>query len=163
LSWTLSPPPREFFCCSCLFPTRAQPFLLRTYASTASAAAAPFAALEFGASSEKANLVTSIFLLGYVFGPVLWGPFSEAYGRKPILVVSYGLFTLSILGQTLSRNMTTLIVTRFLSGLVACSPFAVGPGIIVDLWGPVSRSTASAVMVAVMFIGPVMGPISGGL
>jgi len=95
---------------------------------------------EFGTSTEVSYLVTTTFLLGYVFGvryllrlssmhllltqttiqPLVWGPGSELTGRRPTLMVT--LYTLFHLGQGLAHNIETLLVTRFLSGFFAVAP-----------------------------------------
>jgi len=82
-----------------------------------------------------ANLVTSNFILGRPRARAM-GPFSEAYGRKPILVVTYALFTVFRARTDALAQHDHAHRHRFISGLVASSPFTVGPGIIVDLWAP---------------------------
>jgi len=96
---------------------------------------------EFGTSTEVSYLVTTTFLLGYVFGvryllllssmhlltqitiqPLVWGPGSELAGRRPTLMVAMTLYTLLHLGQGLAHNIETLLVTRFLSGFFAVAP-----------------------------------------
>ena len=135
-----------------------------TIASSAASVAAPFALAEFGGKQiELTYLTTSIFVLGYVPGPALWGPLSEAHGRKIVFIVSFALYTISMVGQARAQNMATLVVTRFISGLFACSPFAAGTGFVVDIWGPAARSDAMAIVILGICLGPVLGPLIGSL
>ena len=108
-------------------------------------------------------LVTSIFLCGYVVGPLLWGPGSEMYGRRIVFRISLACYSLLHLGQALAHNMETLLVTRFLCGVFACAPLTISGGLIVDIWDPVNRGYATALFSAGVFVGPVLGPIAGGL
>ena len=137
--------------------------LFRTFASSAPAAAGAEFAREFGATTEIGYLVTSIFLCGYVLGPLLWGPGSELFGRQVIFRVSMTFYVILHLGQSLAHNVATLIVTRFLCGVFACAPLTVAGGVIVDMWDPINRGTATALFSAGVFVGPVLGPIAGGL
>ncbi|CDO78123.1 hypothetical protein BN946_scf184725.g2 [Trametes cinnabarina] len=133
-----------------------------TFASSAPSTAGEYIAAEFHASTELGYLVTSIFLCGYVCGPSLWGPGSELFGRRIIFRVTLVLYVLFHLGQALAHNMATLLVTRFLTGLFACAPLTNCGGVIVDIWDPITRGTATALFSAGVFIGPVLGPIAGG-
>lgn len=44
---------------------------------------------EFGCSAEVGTLTISLFVAGYCVGPLLWGPLSEQYGRRPIFILSF--------------------------------------------------------------------------
>jgi MFS transporter, DHA1 family, multidrug resistance protein len=134
-----------------------------TVASSAASAAAPFALAEFGGPTELTYLTTSIFILGYVPGPILWGPFSEAYGRRIVFVISFALYTVFMVGQARANSMATLIVTRFFAGVFACSPFAAGIGFVVDVWSPAVRGTALSLVILGVCFGPVLGPLIGSL
>lgn len=48
---------------------------------------------EFGVAPISTTLITSLFLLGYAFGPLFMSPLSSRYGRKPIYLITWGLFT----------------------------------------------------------------------
>jgi len=116
----------------------------------------------FNISREVTDLVTTTFLLGYVFGPLFWGPGSELIGRRPIFVVTMTLYTLFHLGQSLAPNIQTLLVTRFLSGFFAVAPLTNCGGVIADIWPAVGRGPATSLFTASVFLGPVLGPIIAG-
>jgi Na+/melibiose symporter-like transporter len=63
------------------------------------------------------SLTVSIYLFGYVVGPIFIGPLSEVYGRKPILSAANSFFCLWQLGCALAPNLAILIVARFFSGV----------------------------------------------
>ncbi|THH06667.1 hypothetical protein EW146_g9542 [Bondarzewia mesenterica] len=133
-----------------------------TFASSAPSSTSPFVAADFHTPTEVSYLITSIFLVGYVFGPLFWGPGSELVGRRPIFILTLSMYTIFHLGQALAHNMETLLVTRFLSGFFACAPLTLGGGFIADVWDPVGRGTATSVFSSTVFLGPVMGPIISG-
>ncbi|KAI0666449.1 MFS polyamine transporter [Trametes maxima] len=133
-----------------------------TFASSAPSAAGLFIVQEFHSSTEVGYLVTSIFLCGYVVGPILWGPGSELFGRQIIFRITLICYVLFHLGQALAHNIATLLVTRFLTGVFACAPLTNCGGVIVDIWDPITRGSATALFSAGVFVGPVLGPIAGG-
>lgn len=73
---------------------------------------------EFGNTNAIIGSMTvSIYLLGYVVGPIFIAPLSEIYGSKPVLTTSTLFFCIWQIGCALSSNITTLIVCRFFSGV----------------------------------------------
>jgi multidrug resistance protein len=133
-----------------------------TFASSAPTSAIISIAKEFNISREISDLVTTVFLLGYVFGPLFWGPGSELVGRRPIFLLSMTLYTLFHIGEALAPNIQTLLVTRFLSGFFAVAPLTICGGVIADIWPAVGRGPATSLFSASVFLGPVMGPLVAG-
>lgn len=63
------------------------------------------------------SMTVSIYLFGYVVGPIFIGPFSEVYGRKPVMATANSFFCLWQIGCALAPNIETLVVARFFSGV----------------------------------------------
>ncbi|KIL58566.1 hypothetical protein M378DRAFT_86356 [Amanita muscaria Koide BX008] len=133
-----------------------------TFASSAPAFTSRMLMIQFGISAEVSYLVTSCFLLGYVFGPLFWGPGSELIGRRPIFLVTMVLYTLFHLGQALAPNIQTLLITRFLSGFFGVAPLTNSGGVIADIFSAETRGSATSLFAAGVFVGPVLGPIVSG-
>lgn len=115
-------------------------------------------------STPLLNHLTQMYpYSGYVFGPLLWGPGSELFGRRPIMTITLCLYTIFHLGQALAPNMETLLVTRFISGFFACAPLTNGGGLIADIWDPVGRGPSTSMFSTMVFLGPCFGPLVGGL
>ncbi|KAF7932471.1 uncharacterized protein EAE98_003770 [Botrytis deweyae] len=108
------------------------------------------------------DLVSSIFLLGIGFGPLLLSPISEIYGRVPILLLGNIFFILWNTVCGFSRNVGELIAFRLLTGFGGSAPLAVGGGLVSDLWLPEQRGQALAIYTAGPLLGPAIGPIIGG-
>ncbi|EMT71377.1 hypothetical protein FOC4_g10009876 [Fusarium odoratissimum] len=133
-----------------------------TFASSIFSTATRPAAKEFGVSIEVMTLGTSLFVLGFAFGPLIFGPVSEVYGRKYPLFVGYFVFALFQIPVATAENVQTILVCRFLSGLFGSSPLSVVGGALVDLWPPVELGIAMSIFAGANFVGPVAGPIMGG-
>jgi predicted MFS family arabinose efflux permease len=102
-----------------------------TVASGLASNSSPYFAREFGITShELLVLPTSVFLLGYCIGPVVYGPMSETYGRKKIMIFAFLLYTIFTLACALSPNYASLVVFRFLAGIGAACPIVVVGGLV---------------------------------
>ena len=132
-----------------------------TFASAVFSTAIVPTSKEFGVSEEVMTLGTSLFVLGFAWGPPIWGPFSELYGRKLPLYIGYIIFGIFNIPVAVAQNLQTIFVCRFFSGLFASAPLAVVGGALADLWDPVRRGYALCVFSAATFIGPAMAPIVG--
>lgn len=117
---------------------------------------------KFNVELVTATLGVALFVLGFVFGPIAFGPMSEVLGRKVPLFFGFALFAIFQIPVALAQNITTICVGRFLGGFFASAPLAVVGGALADLWDPIPRSYAICVFAAGGFAGPVAGPIAGG-
>lgn len=119
-------------------------------------------AREFHASTEAMTLGTSLFLFGFSFGPVIFGPTSELYGRRPALVVGTFGMALFQIGVATAQNAYTILICRFFAGIFGCAPLAVVGGALSDFWSPVERGVTVGLYSMCTFVGPVAAPIAGG-
>jgi len=108
------------------------------------------------------QLILSIFILGYVVGPLILGPLSEIYGRAPILHMSISFYLIWNTCCGFAQNKQQLLIFRFLSGFGAGAPLAVGPGIMSDIWRPEERGKSLGMYNFVPLLGNAIGPIAGG-
>ncbi|GJJ05823.1 hypothetical protein Clacol_000010 [Clathrus columnatus] len=115
-----------------------------TFASSAPSTTVQAVSQEFHVSLEAAILITSIFLCGYVAGPIIWAPASELIGRRPVFIGTILAYMLLQLGPALGHSFGGLLVTRFLAGLFASAPLTNCGGVIADIWDAVHRGTATA-------------------
>ncbi|RXK35538.1 multiple drug resistance protein [Tremella mesenterica] len=118
--------------------------------------------LHFGASTELLTGGISLFVVGFAFGPLIWAPLSEVYGRRIIYIISYTSMTLWTGVTIASPNVASLLVFRFLAGFFGSSPLANAGGTIADVLDANQRGLGMAVYAAAPFLGPALGPITGG-
>ncbi|KAF2836718.1 MFS general substrate transporter [Patellaria atrata CBS 101060] len=133
-----------------------------TFASSVFSTATMVTAKKFGVSTEVMVLGTSLFVLGFAFGPVIWGPLSELYGRKIPLFVGFFIFVIFQIPVAVATNVQTIMVCRFFGGFFGSAPLGIVGGTLADFWGPVDRGIAASIFAGSVFIGPVAGPIAGG-
>lgn len=128
-----------------------------TFASSVFSTATMVTAQEFGESTEVMVLATSLVVFGFALGPLIWSPLSELYGRKYPLFTGYAFFAIFQIPVAVAKNVETILVCRFLMGILGCSPLAVVGGAMADFWDPVDRAVAIAMFSAATFVGPVLG------
>ncbi|KAG8170129.1 hypothetical protein KVR01_000874 [Diaporthe batatas] len=116
---------------------------------------------EFGCSRLVATLGLSMFVLGIALGP-MWSPLSEFYGRRPIYLAAFAVFTVWIIPTAVARNIGTVIVSRFFQGLSGSAFLSVSGGTVGDLFTPNKMHYPMIMFTAAPFLGPSFGPMIGG-
>lgn len=132
-------------------------------ASTISSAGASDIMADFHSTNTSlAALVTTIFLLGYTFGPIVIAPLSEIYGRAILYKVCMVLFIVFNVACAVANNLASLIVFRLLAGTMGSCPITLGAGSIADMIPAEKRAGAMAAYVIGAILGPSIGPVCGG-
>lgn len=80
---------------------------------------------DLGLTRNEAQLSLSIYIFAFAFGPLVWAPCSEMYGRKPVWIVGSLLYVLWNTVCGFARSNGLMIAARFLSGFSASADFAV--------------------------------------
>lgn len=116
----------------------------------------------FGFGQEVAVLTISLFVAGYCVGPILWGPLSESYGRRPVFIGTFFVYTCFQVGCALSKNTASILVFRFLGGTFAAAPLTNSGALLADIWDGDNRGRAMSLFALAPFVGPSIGPIVSG-
>lgn len=73
-------------------------------------------------SPSQVPLPVAVFMIGYIFGPIIFGPMSETFGRRPTFLLSFTIYTAFTLGCALAPNWFAFLFFRFLTGCGASAP-----------------------------------------
>jgi len=73
------------------------------------------------ATSLELQLTLGIFLIGYGFGQLFFGPLSDSLGRRPVLLFGIYLYTIASIACALSTHIDFLILNRLLQALGGCA------------------------------------------
>lgn len=133
-----------------------------TFASSAPTSAVKAIKDEFHTSNEISYMPTTVYLLGYVFGPFFWGPGSECLGRRPVFLLTLSLYTICCLCQGIAPNIWFFLVARFIAGFFAVAPLTNCGGVVADIWTVSGRGLATTIFTGAAFLGPSIGPIVSG-
>ncbi len=100
--------------------------------------ALPAIKAEFGAELSQVQLTLSALLLAFGTSQLVWGPLSDRFGRRPILLYGLATFTMAGLGCVLANSMQELIVWRALQGAAMGAVVMCARAIVRDLYTPES-------------------------
>ncbi|PPQ81697.1 hypothetical protein CVT26_007770 [Gymnopilus dilepis] len=117
---------------------------------------------EFHMSEEVGILTLSLFVCGYCVGPLLWGPLSEQYGRRPLFVYPFFVYACFMAGGALAKDTASVLIFRFLGGTFAAAPLTNSGALISDIWDAKTRGKALAIFTVAPFAGPALGPTAAG-
>jgi DHA1 family bicyclomycin/chloramphenicol resistance-like MFS transporter len=116
-----------------------------------------------GVAPAQAGLMMSLFMLGFAVAPLFYGPASDRYGRKPIVVFACLLFIIAGIGCVLAQSLPILLMWRVVQGAGAGASMSIALAIIRDLFeGQAARTKLSYVTVAMMIV-PMIAPTAGAV
>jgi len=125
--------------------------------------ALPAIAEGLGTSVAGTQATLSAFLVGFACGQFFYGPISDRFGRKPVLLVGLAIFLLATIGCIVAPTIETLTIARFLQALGASGPIVLARAIVRDLYeGPRAGRELSR-MGTFMGVVPAIAPILGGI
>ncbi|KAB8208079.1 major facilitator superfamily domain-containing protein [Aspergillus parasiticus] len=111
----------------------------------------------------KMVLPTSLYMAGFAIGPLIFGPLSERFGRKPILVTTFAIYNLFTMACALAPTFPALLIFRFLCGLGGSAPNAVLGGLFSDIYNdPHQRGMVMSIFMFATTFPPLLGPIISG-
>ena len=122
-----------------------------TIASSICSNAIPQIASEFKITNQPALVLpVSVFLIGYILGPLFWGPSSEYVGRKRPMLIAYCGFMIFMLACAVANSYSSLLMFRLLNGVMASAPIATVGGLFADVHDdPTKRGRLMAYYMAV--------------
>jgi MFS transporter, DHA1 family, multidrug resistance protein len=124
--------------------------------------ALPATARALGMSIGTAQLTITLYLIGLAIGQLLYGPVSDRFGRRPVLLVGLSLFTGASVVTALAPNASVLIAARILQSVGGCAGLVLGRAAVRD--GATADKAAGqlALLTLVMAMVPAIAPAIGG-
>jgi DHA1 family bicyclomycin/chloramphenicol resistance-like MFS transporter len=116
-----------------------------------------------GATTSQAQFTISAYLFGFAVGQILYGPVSDRYGRKPVLMVAVGLYTAASLACALSTSIDMLLVSRALQAVGGSGGIVLARAIVRDLYSGARAGRELSLIGSVMALAPVLAPVAGGV
>lgn len=113
------------------------------------------------ADPNDRQLVVTAYMLGFAAGQPVYGPLSDRFGRKPVLLAGLGIFVLASLGTVLVDSFSGLLVLRALQGIGAASPRVVGIAVVRDRFGGRDMARVMSFVMILFVILPVLAPAMG--
>lgn len=115
--------------------------------------------LQTPASAVSASL--SLFLAGFAVAQLLWGPLSDRYGRKPILLSGLTIFAIGCIGMLWVRDGTTLLVLRFVQAVGVCAAAVTWQAMVTDYYPAQRTNRIFATIMPLVGLSPALAPLLG--
>lgn len=115
--------------------------------------------LQTPASAVSASL--SLFLAGFAAARLLWGPLSDRYGRKPVLLIGLTIFALGSLGMLWVENAATLLVLRFVQAVGVCAAAVIWQALVTDYYPSQKVNRIFAAIMPLVGLSPALAPLLG--
>jgi MFS transporter, DHA1 family, multidrug resistance protein len=116
-----------------------------------------------GASTSAVQLTLSAYLVAFAVGQVIYGPISDRYGRKPVLLAALALFCTASLACAVASSIEMLIAARALQALGGCGAIVLPRAVVRDLYAGNRAGRELSRMGAIMAFAPVIAPLIGAV
>ena len=123
--------------------------------------ALPDAARQLGSSSGQMQQTITVYIMGMALGQLIYGPMSDALGRRPVLLAGLSLYTVACLLAFIAPSTDMLIGARLLQALGGCAGLALGRAIARDTATPENAVGSLALLNLMMMMGPGISPSIG--
>jgi len=114
-------------------------------------------------TASMVNLTLVFFFLFYAIGTLFWGPLSDKYGRKPILLVGLSIYTIASIFCIFSTSVYVLIFFRILQSIGCGAATAVSTALIKDQYSGKKRVKILAIVQTMGTMSPVISPVIGAV
>lgn len=122
----------------------------------------PVLMVSLGATEVELQQTLSAYLAAFGFMMLFHGPLSDAFGRRPVLLVALSVYLAASVGAAFAASLGGLLLFRTIQGLSVGAGGVVGRAIIRDrLHGPEAQRLLSQVTM-VFGLGPAIAPVFGG-
>jgi len=116
-----------------------------------------------GVSYAHAQLTMTVYLAGFAFGQILYGPLSDRFGRRSMIMIAIVTFLIGSVACALSTDLNMLIAGRFVQALGASAGGTISNAAIRDAFPPEARTRIFLRVNAIFALAPGVGPIAGSL
>ncbi|HEY8250174.1 MAG TPA: multidrug effflux MFS transporter [Burkholderiales bacterium] len=125
--------------------------------------ALPVLAQALAADVAAAQLTLTTYFLGLAMGQLLWGPLSDRFGRKPVLLAGLFLLLASSLAAAAVDSVGAVTAARLVQGLATSSGAVIVRSIVRDLYAHEQAARLLASITIVFSIVPIAAPLGGAL
>ncbi len=116
-----------------------------------------------GAPIAQVQLTISSYLIGFAIGQILYGPVSDLYGRRPVLIAALVLFAAASFVCTSAQSIDVLIAARFIQAIGGAGAIVLARAMVRDLYSGARAGRELSLMGTIMGIAPIVAPMVGGV
>lgn len=123
----------------------------------------PGFAVLFASSAGTAQLLLTLALLGVAVGQLIYGPLSDRFGRRPMVLIAFAVFMVASLGAALAQSIGLLVVMRTLQALGSCGGMVIGRAMIRDCFPREKAASVLGYVMMGMTVAPMVSPFVGSV
>ena len=116
----------------------------------------------FAVSAEVAQLTLSLSMLAIAVGTLTYGPLSDQFGRRPIMLLGLCITIIGSLFCYFASTIEMLILGRIIQAFGGAVGLVLARAIVRDVYGPEQAARVIATLVMVMVVMPMLSPALGG-
>ncbi|WP_297202980.1 purine nucleoside transporter PunC [uncultured Pluralibacter sp.] len=122
-----------------------------------------FAAIQrdLNAPAAAISASLSLFLAGFAAGQLLWGPLSDRYGRRPILLTGLAIFAAASLGMLWVQDAVGLLALRFVQAIGVCAATVIWQTLVTDYFPAQRVNRIFATIMPLVGLSPALAPLLG--
>lgn len=125
--------------------------------------ALPAIAAGLSASAEAVQTSITVFLAGFAVGMLFYGPISDRYGRRTVMLSGIALFALASLACMVATSASQLIAARFVQALGGGAASVLARAVVRDVYAPTEAIRKLSLMAMVTAIAPLLAPLLGSV
>ena len=110
---------------------------------------------------NRAQLVVTSFVFGMGFGTLFAGPLSDAFGRKPVILVSSAIYMIAAIACFFAPTLETLLIARLVMGIGGAGPRTVSIAMVRDLFAGRDMARIMSFVMMVFTLVPAVAPLMG--
>lgn len=126
------------------------------------APALSIAARDFGVGASAMQATISLYVLGLAVGQLVYGPLSDRFGRRPVMMGGLALYTVAGAVAAVAPGVHGLIAARLFQALGGGAGLALGRAMVRDVAGPLDSARRLALLNLMVTLGPGIAPAIGG-
>ncbi|MEZ9398404.1 multidrug effflux MFS transporter [Vibrio splendidus] len=115
----------------------------------------------FNTDRSMVNLTLSSYFVTYAIGLLFWGPLSEKFGRKPILLIGLAGYMVASILCAMTNSIEQLIGARIFQAFAGSAITVIATAIVKDLYDGREREKIMATIMSLVIIAPMVAPVFG--
>jgi MFS transporter, DHA1 family, multidrug resistance protein len=125
--------------------------------------AMPGLATKLAADPARVQLTVSLYLMGLAVAQLVFGPLSDRFGRRPVVLAGLALATVASTAAIFAASIATLVIARVAQSLGASTGQTIGRAIIRDLYDRQHAASMIGLVTSVVVLMPMIAPLIGGI